>query len=828
MTSMTRLGVVAILFALLFGVLGLRLWTMQIAGVHAYQERAQRQQIRVVTTPAPRGDIFDINQVKLAGTRSALAVVVDLALIDDSEIPWLAENLAAFLDQPTSEVIEALSGPNRGALITLAPDLTDSQATFLFEHREDFPGVAVIPQPIRTYPLGDLAAHVLGHIGRPNEQDLERDDVDGNDFVGKAGIERFYDVELQGSEGIMTYRVDARRRVLSLLDQTPPTAGGNLVLFLDSKVQAQLQHSLRDGLLLARTLEMKEREQELALVSRTVRLEHALSEAVAAARKDQVPDSDESAAEPPEFGFADDDVVREPEPITINEITVLGPLYPGLPVDSEGMCEPVQRVSVPLDGEGTLSGIEPTLLRLHSVVEIDERLKATFSMSGVTHNVYENQHVEGRHQILQVLHITEEELVLLHRDPWCPVRSTGVVIDPNDGSILAMSSYPTYDPTVFVDGLSHAQWATLGTVGAFQNFAVQGQYAPASTFKIVPYVLAMEENYFPFDRGFGDKENGDANQGEDAPEPQPLMSDTAKYNCTGEFRFELGDGSVEVKRDWKWPGSHGPLDLHGAFEASCNLYFWDLALRLWQERHDDPNVDSENLLQEYARLFGFGRPTGVDLPFEKAGLIPDRSWFRDEQNRETGRVRPEGSWVGGDLMDIAVGEGATLTTPLQLANSYAAIVNGGTVWRPRIMSHIVDSDNVVLQRNPASVVSATELDPRTVRLLRGALQQVVNNSERGTAYSAFRDFGENRELVGGKTGTGEVISAPSDERFREVNNAWFVGVAPISQPQWVVSVIVERGGSGGRIAAPITRQILQFLLNGPEGVTELAPGLDAD
>lgn len=179
-------------------------------------------------------------------------------------------------------------------------------------------------------------------------------------------------------------------------------------------------------------------------------------------------------------------------------------------------------------------------------------------------------------------------------------------------------------------------------------------------------------------------------------------------------------------------------------------------------------------------------------------------------------------------MDIAVGQGAMLSTPLQLANGYAAMVNGGTVWQPRVVSEVVDVDGEVVEEYAKVAINQVDLDPRTVRMLRQDLQQVVNNQDRGTARSAFADFGPNVEKVGGKTGTGEVIKAPRVEAFKQVDNAFFVGVAPINDPKYVVSVVVERGGSGGRVAAPVARQVLQYLLNGAEGVTELAPGLDAD
>lgn len=823
MTNPSRLGVVGVFFAVLLSVLGLRLWSMQVTNANAYEERAANQQVKVVNTPAPRGDIISADGVKLAGTRSALAIVVDLALIDEDDIPALAENLAAFLDESASDIVEQLSGSNRGAQVRIATDISSSQATFILEHRDDFPGVAVIPQPVRTYPLGDLAAHVLGYIGRPNEEDLLRDDVKPNDFVGRAGVERSYDVVLQGAEGIIQYQVDARRKVLSLSAEAPPTSGNSLVLTIDSKLQARLQDSLRDGLIQARSLEMEERVIELSITTRTQRIEDALVEARAEALEILAEELEEQTSD---LGVDDNDVEPDVGPVTVDVAKVLGPLSPLLPIDSNGVCVPVQRVSIPIEGTGILSGVQQRVVRFESVRAEGDDFVATISLSGERSNVKRNGWVDEAREVLQVLHVSEDEIILLHKDRWCPVRATGVVIDPNDGSVLAMSSFPTYDPTVFVDGLSDDQWATLSTVSAFQNFAVQGQYAPASTFKVVPYVLALEESYYPIDRGSGDKVIDVAEDDSEEVQQLPLLSDTDGYFCGGEFRFELNDGTFQTKRDWKWPGSLGVLDLHGALEASCDLYFWDLALRLWHERFDDSGIDKENLLQSWSRSFGFGTSTGIDLPFERSGLIPDSTWFKDEQRKGTGRVRPDGGWVGGDLMDIAVGQGAVLVTPLQLANGFAAMVNGGTVWKPRVVSQVIDSEGNVVETNPRAIVSRVNLDERTVRLLLQDLQQVVNNQERGTARGAFKNFGPNVELVGGKTGTGEIIK--NDERFRQVDDALFVGVAPINRPKWVVSVIIERGGFGGEVAAPVARQVLQFLLNGPESVTVLAPGLAAD
>ncbi len=825
MNQSVRLGVIGVVFLSALALLTLRLWTMQVTEVHAYEDKALANQSRIVFTPAPRGDVYDRNGVKLAGTRSALAVVVDLALVTSSDRDLLAQNLSAFLDTPAASVKESFESDSQGGLVTIAKDLTDAQATFILEHREQFPGVNIIPQPIRTYPLGEIGSHVIGYIGRPNEEDLQREDVKGTDVVGKAGVERSYDAMLRGTEGVIEYQVDAKRKVLSLASEEAPSAGGSLTLTIDSELQAQLQASLKDGLVQARREEMAEREAAIADKSIAARLAEALAAAQAERRaQDAAATSDSTDQTTAQAGTEDDDVALPDEPVTVDPAEVLASLYPGLPIDSDGVCVPVQRIDIPVGQTGLLSGREPRFARVDSVADDGGELVATISIGLDRYTVGVNDSFAGT---VQVLALSESRVALYHRDAWCPIRSVGVVTDPNDGSVLAMASYPAFDPAVFVDGLSDDQWAELGTASAFQNFAIQGVYAPASTFKAVPYVLALEENYYPLDRNLGDKEITDGADGE-PNSPPPLLRDTDEYLCSGEFKFPLSDGSIQTKRDWRWPRGHGPLDLHGALQASCDLYFWDLALRLWQERRDESGIDKENLLQEYARSFGFGEVTGIDLPFERSGLMPDAAWFREEQRNKTGRVRPEGPWVGGDLMDIAVGQGATLVTPLQLANGFAAMVNGGTVWTPRVVQEVRDADGNVIATFDPIVDHTVQMRPSTSEKLLVDLQQVVNNEERGTARVAFRDFGRGRELVGGKTGTGEVIKAPRSDAYRQADNAWFVGVAPISNPQWIVTVVVERGGSGGKIAAPIARQILQYLMNGPEGVTELAPGLDAD
>ena len=841
-----RLAAVGLVMAVMLGALGLRLWAIQVTETEDYNAEAERNLVRVVPTPAPRGDIYDRNGELLAGTKASLAVVVDMALVEDDFAEDLAQRLAAFLDEPASEILERFESANSGAQLILAKDLTEQQALTLVEHREDVPGVAVIPQPVRDYPNAELAAQVLGYIGKPSAADLERPGVKGTDVVGKAGVERYYDDELRGTEGVINYQVDAGRSVLERLGEQESAPGDNLILTIDSGIQAQLQESLQAGLEMARDLEMAERAEALELEDIPTRLFFAREEARLEAERAAI----EARAAAEEDG---DDVVGEEDSVAvetadeIDEGQLLGSLYWGLPIDDDRVCVPVQRVQVGIESRTLLSGMKERTMRLDAVLEDGTQRVAIVDIDGERFEVEEG---DSFATTLRVIAVEQETLIVSHSDKWCPVRAVGVVEDPNDGSILAMASYPSFDPGAFVDGLTQSQWESLGMINAFTNFAVQGQYAPASTFKVVSYVLALEESIYPLDRPINDRTFGgedplaepapeDAEPQEDVAESEettsttepppddellPLTSDTDLYNCTGSLRFRFNDGSSQVYRDWKRNG-HGPLDLHGALQASCDLYFWEIALRVWNERADETGINNEDLWQQWARAFGFGAETGIDLPFEKPGLIPDRQWFRDEQRKDTGRVRSTGPWVGGDLMNAVVGQGTVLVTPLQLANGFSAMVNGGTLWEPRVVSEMVNQGGEVTDENEKATIGTIDLDPGTARALRTDMQQVVNGPI-GTARGAFATFGPNVASVGGKTGTAEIIKAEED--VQEVDSAWFVGVAPVRAPDFVVTVVVERGGSGGRVAAPVARQVLQYLVNGQSFVTPLEAGAEAD
>lgn len=262
------------------------------------------------------------------------------------------------------------------------------------------------------------------------------------------------------------------------------------------------------------------------------------------------------------------------------------------------------------------------------------------------------------------------------------------------------------------------------------------------------------------------------------------------------------------------PG-HGIVDLHVALGASCNIYFWEVALAAWNQTKNTPD---EDLLQEWAERLGLGSPTGIDLPFEAAGQVPDRQlfeqWAEDAPFRlDPSRINPGPIWVGGDLMNVAIGQGEVTATPLQMAVAYAALANGGTVWEPRIVDRILDAEGMTIGDVEPAVAERIELSEQFTEIFNNDMALTVN-AEYGTAHDAFRSM-EQAWQVGGKTGTATKAGA--------FDTAWFVGVAPVSSPRYAVAVVVEEGGGGGRIAAPIARQIFQHLLG--ENVDPVEAGL---
>ena len=361
-------------------------------------------------------------------------------------------------------------------------------------------------------------------------------------------------------------------------------------------------------------------------------------------------------------------------------------------------------------------------------------------------------------------------------------RAAAIIMEVQTGAIVAMASYPTFEPQAFVGGIDSDTFQALSEDLAFNNLVIQGLKPPASTFKAVTYVTALEERIFP----------------------EGISSADQEIECSAQLEAEFVDQSQLVWKNWTFPNADGHQNLHDALRRSCNIYFWEIALSIWRGRSAGP--EAENILQDWARDLGFGRKTQVDLPFENQGIIPDRALFDDWRANQPWRVRELG-WLGGDLMNLAVGQGSVLATPIQLATAYAAMVNGGTVYQPRVVDRIVSSSGEIVRDFQPRALRTPDLSPSTVNQLRADLASVVSS---GTAQGVFDELGPLAAQIGGKTGTAQGFT--DNDGIVHDATAWFVGVAPINNPRWVVVVMVDEGGSGSAIAAPAVRAIFQHLL----------------
>lgn len=380
-------------------------------------------------------------------------------------------------------------------------------------------------------------------------------------------------------------------------------------------------------------------------------------------------------------------------------------------------------------------------------------------------------------------------------------RAAAVVLDPNTFEVLALASFPDFDPQLFVTGIDSATFDGLTETRAFNNLAMSGLYPPASTFKAITYSVKLEEN-IPF-----------------SAEVEGVDVENDLISCDGTLFLDQNLQVGNSKNDWYAPRDLGWLDIHGALENSCNIYFWNVGLGIWNAYRDRPR---ENILQDWAKALGYGSQTGIDLTGEASGIVPTRELFESwaEYQRENpdepplldpDRLELASPFLGGDLMDMAIGQGAFTATPLQVAVSYAVLVNGGNIMEPRVVAQIIDANGEIVMEPEAVVREKVEISQSTVNSLLGDLNRVVTS---GTARRAFGDFGEGLDNVGGKTGTGQ-SSANKD------NHAWFTGVAPLDNPQYIVVILIDEGGSGGRIAAPVGRHILQYLMgNEPTPIVE--------
>jgi penicillin-binding protein 2 len=333
---------------------------------------------------------------------------------------------------------------------------------------------------------------------------------------------------------------------------------------------------------------------------------------------------------------------------------------------------------------------------------------------------------------------------------------SAVALDPLTGEILGLVSAPGFDPNSFTSGIDRAAWEglTKDPKTPLLNRVVQGQYAPGSLFKVIVAAAGLEEG---------------------------LITPETEVYCPG---YASIYGHVfKCNR----PAGHGVVSLGRALGESCNVYFYQLGARLEIQR-----------IAAYARRFGLGAATAVDLPNEAAGLIPDPDW--KERIFKT-------PWYQGETISVSIGQGQVLTTPLQVARMMAAIANGGRLVQPHIVRLV--AGRPVAYEPPRSM----GIKPSTLAAIRRGLFMAVNSG--GSAQSAqISDT-----VVAGKTGSAQVVS--STKLSRDLGSiqphAWFAGFAPFNNPRIVIAVLVDHGGSGGAAAAPVARAIFEKFFNHESG-----------
>ena len=358
------------------------------------------------------------------------------------------------------------------------------------------------------------------------------------------------------------------------------------------------------------------------------------------------------------------------------------------------------------------------------------------------------------------------DLQRIARDALGDQRGSVVVLQPDSGDVLALVSSPDYDPNLFSKGLSIKSYDALrkSPDKPLMNRAIHGHYAPGSTIKPILGISLLEDRF-------------DFNE---------------KFVCKGEFYLP---GRDRPYRCWKRDG-HGEINLVEAIAQSCDVYFYKLSLAL--------GIDKMAL---WFRHFGLGKETKVDLNGEAIGLVPDPEWKRSAYDE---------AWFPGETVISGIGQGYLLATPLQLAVATAAIANNGKIIRPRLLSYLKNAETGdVLMGPEVEVISRIPTSSSMLSIISEGMIDVVHGSM-GTA----RAMGSGLPYrIAGKTGTSQLISMVEDDETDRVNipdnlvdHALFVAFAPADNPRIVVAIVVENGGSGSRVAAPIARKIFDYYL----------------
>ena len=391
------------------------------------------------------------------------------------------------------------------------------------------------------------------------------------------------------------------------------------------------------------------------------------------------------------------------------------------------------------------------------------------------------------------------------RQGYAGKSGAAVVVDVRNGRILAMASYPTYDPSIWIGGVTKRQYQTLVDTQSLSSNAYQGTFAPGSTFKVVSTAAAAESGYSLY----------------------------GSYPCPSQLKV-----GPQTFRNFE-SSAYGRISLARALEVSCNTVFYGLAERMWQDAGGpDAALDAADPIASAAGAFGLGQKTGIDLPGEAAGRVSSRqfkrsnweemkdSWCRnaEEGYPELRKTDPKQAdyftqldkenctdgyqWRAGDALNASIGQGDTTVTPLQMAMVYAAIANGGKMYQPQIAKGIVSADGAVVEEFPPILKGRVDVPKSAIKFLRQTLPGVTVD---GSGETPFIGFPLDQIPVASKTGSAQVTGD-------KASTSWFASYAPADKPRYAVVMMVTQGGTGSKTSGPSVRKIYEALF-GVQGST---------
>ncbi len=584
-----RLNLLVAVLIVLSLILILRLAFLQISEFKRYQTLSLKNQMSIIPIAPPRGVILDRNGVLLAENIPVYVLEIVPERVKDIKATLAKlQQLIPSISDDDIENFKRVRSQNRSFVpIPIKLKLSEEEVAIFAINQYRFPGVSIKARLMRHYPLGEMTAHVLGYVGRINVQELKSVDSTnyrGTNFIGKAGVEKYYEDLLHGKVGYQMVETDVSGRTLRVVNKINPRSGAKLYLSIDTRLQKAAYDALKDK------------------------------------------------------------------------------------------------------------------------------------------------------------------------------RGAVVVINSHNGEVLAMVSSPSFDPNLFVSGVSSKDYKILSN--ALQrplfNRAVRGVYPPASTIK--PFV-----GLAGLDKGF-------------------ITTETAIYD-PGKFKLPT---SSHLFRDWKKTG-HGVINFKRAITVSCDTYFYQLGHKMGISNIEDMLVK-----------FGLGQLSHIDLYEEAGGIVPSSRWKRQAKGV---------SWYPGDTIITSIGQGFMLATPLQMANATASLSQHGQRFRPHLLSKTVNSDNEEIEKyKPIEEYPVYLRDEDNWDIVADAMHSVLTSNE-GTGYR----FGRNPPYpVAGKTGTAQVHSGRQYEKtkFEDIpealrDNSLFIAFTPVKEPEIAIAVVVENDVTASTVARKV-------------------------